>query len=84
MYRDSEQALESIFVSYNKILKRIKLLSVTTKYGKEITHKDLRKAIEVMLKKQKFQIDFKMRKFQGVSSPYDQTTSPIATKLEIL
>ena len=51
MYRDSEQALESIFVSYNKILKRIKLLSVTTKYGKEITHKDLRKAIEVMLKK---------------------------------
>jgi len=35
-------------------------------------------------KKQKFQIDFKMRKFQGVSSPYDQTTSPIATKLETL
>lgn len=51
MYRDSEQALESIFVSYNKILKRFKLLGVTTKYGKEITHKDLRKAIEVMLKK---------------------------------
>ena len=51
MYRDSEQALESIFVSYNKILKRFKLLGVTTKCGKEITHKDLRKAIEVMLKK---------------------------------
>ena len=51
MYRDSEQALESIFVSYNKILKRIKLLGVTTKCGKEITHGDLRKAIEVMLKK---------------------------------
>ena len=51
MYRDSEQALESIFVSYNKILKRIKLLSVTTKCGKEITHEDLRKAVGVMLKK---------------------------------
>ena len=51
MFRDSEQALESIFVSYNKILKRFKLLGVTTKYGKEITHKDLRKAVNVMLKK---------------------------------
>lgn len=51
MYRDSEQALESIFVSYNKILKRIKLLGVTTKCGKEITHEDLRKAVNVMLKK---------------------------------
>lgn len=51
MYRDSEQALESIFVSYNKILKRFKLLGVTTKYGKEITHEDLRKAVNVMLKK---------------------------------
>ena len=51
MYRDSEQALESIFVSYNKILKRIKLLGVTTKCGKEITHGDLRKAVNVMLKK---------------------------------
>ena len=35
-------------------------------------------------KKTKFQIDFKMRKFQGVSSPYDQTTSPIDTKIETL
>lgn len=51
MYRDSEQALESIFVSYNKILKRFKLLGVTTKCGKEITHTDLRKAVNVMLKK---------------------------------
>ena len=42
MYRDSEQALESIFVSYNKILKRFKLLGVTTKCGKEITHGDLK------------------------------------------
>ena len=51
MKMDSEQALDSIFLSYNKILKRFQLLGVTTKYGKEITHKDLRKAIEVMLKK---------------------------------
>lgn len=51
MFRDSEKALESIFVSYNKILKRFKLLGVTTKYGKEVTHEDLRKAVNVMLKK---------------------------------
>ena len=51
MWRSSEQALDSIFLSYNKILKRFKLLGVTTKYGKEITHKDLRKAVDVMLKK---------------------------------
>ena len=51
MRMDSEQVLDSIFLSYNKILKRFQLLGVTTKYGKEITHKDLRKAIEVMLKK---------------------------------
>ena len=51
MYRDSEQALESIFVSYNKILKRFKLLGITTKCEKEVTHEDLRKAVNVMLKK---------------------------------
>lgn len=51
MWRSSEQALDSIFLSYNKILKRFQSLGVTTKYGKEITHEDLRKAIEVMLKK---------------------------------
>ena len=51
MFRDSEQALDSIFVSYNKILKRFKLLGVTTKYGREITHEDLRKAVNIMLRK---------------------------------
>ena len=51
MFRDSEQVLDSIFVSYNKILKRFKVLGVTTKCGKEITHMDLRKAVDVMLKK---------------------------------
>lgn len=51
MCRDSEQALDNIFLSYNKILKRFHSLGVTTKHGKEISHTDLRKAIDVMLKK---------------------------------
>lgn len=51
MWRDSEQVLDSIFLSYNKILKRLDLLGITTKHGKEITHMDLRKAVDVMIKK---------------------------------
>lgn len=51
MWRDSEQEFDNIFRSYNKILKRFHSLGVTTKHGKEITHVDLRKAIDVMLKK---------------------------------
>lgn len=51
MKRDSEQVLDSIFLSYNKILKRLHLLGITTKHGKEITHMDLRKAVDVMVKK---------------------------------
>ena len=51
MWRDSEQVLDSIFLSYNKILKRFHSLGITTKHGKEITHMDLRKAVDVMLKK---------------------------------
>ena len=51
MRSDSEQILDSIFLSYNKILKRLYSLGVTTKHGKEISHTDLRKAIDVMLKK---------------------------------
>lgn len=51
MRSDSEQILDSIFLSYNKILKRLHSLGVTTKHGKEISHTDLRKAINVMLKK---------------------------------
>lgn len=49
--RDSETELDKIFLSYNKILKRLKINGVKTKNGKEITHKDLRKAILVMQKK---------------------------------
>lgn len=51
MWRSSEQALDSIFLSYNKILKRFQLLGVTTKYGREITHEDLRKAVNIMIRK---------------------------------
>lgn len=51
MKMDSEQVLDSIFLSYNKILKRLHSLGITTKHGKEITHLDLRKAVDVMLKK---------------------------------
>ena len=48
---DSEQFFDSIFLSYNKILKRLHNLGLTTKHGKEISHMDLRKAIDVMIKK---------------------------------
>ena len=51
MWRDSEQILDSIFLSYNKILKRLQLSGITTKHGKEVKHVDLRKAVDVMLKK---------------------------------
>lgn len=51
MWRDSEQILDSVFLSYNKILKRLKLLGITTKHGKEVKHIDLIKAVDVMLKK---------------------------------
>ena len=51
MWRSSEQAFDSIFLSYNKILKTFKLIGVTTKNGKEITHVDLRKSIDIMLRK---------------------------------
>ena len=48
---DSEREMDRIFLSYNKILKRLKMNGVKTKKGKEITHKDLRYAIEFMIKK---------------------------------
>lgn len=51
MYVNSEQALDSVFLSYDKILKKLHLLELTTKQGKEITELDLRKAIYVMLEK---------------------------------
>ena len=51
MYTDSQQTLDSIFLSYNKILNRLHALGITTKHGKEILHMDLRKAIDVMVEK---------------------------------
>ena len=51
MWRNSEQALDNIFLSYDKILKRLQLLGITTKHGKEVKHVDLRKAVDVMLEK---------------------------------
>lgn len=51
MYTDSEQFLDSIFLSYNKILNRLHALGITTKHGQEISHMDLRKAIDVMVEK---------------------------------
>lgn len=50
MHKDTQQILDSIFLSYNKILKRLHNLGLTTKHGKEISHMDLRKAIEIMIK----------------------------------
>ncbi len=49
--RDSQTEMDKIFVSYSKILERFKILGVKTKNNKEITHKDLRQAIDIMLKK---------------------------------
>ena len=51
MIRTSEEALDSIFLSYKKILHRFNLLKITTKKDKEITYNDLKKAIYVMIEK---------------------------------
>ena len=48
---DSGSELDKIFLSYNKILKRLNQQGYKTKNGKEITHKDLRYAIDFMIKK---------------------------------
>ena len=48
---DSERELDRIFLSYNKILLRFKQQGIRTKNNNEITHKDLRQAIDVMVKK---------------------------------
>lgn len=43
--------LDNIFMSYEKILRRLKLIGIKTKGGKEISHKDLIYAVSIMLKK---------------------------------
>ena len=49
----SANNLDDVFLSYKKILKRLKLLGIKTKKGNEITHKDLRYAIQTMQIKHK-------------------------------
>lgn len=49
----SSDELDNVFLSYDKILIRLKYQNVKTKDGNEITHKDLRKAITIMQKKHK-------------------------------
>ncbi len=51
MQVDSEQFFDSIFLSYNKILERLHVLGITTKKGKEISELDLRRAIDIMIKR---------------------------------
>ena len=51
MWRTPESRLDSVFLSYEKMLRRFNMWGITTKNGKEITHTDLRKAVNVMLKK---------------------------------
>lgn len=47
----SEDIFDSIFLYYEKILTRLNLMKATTKAGKKITYTDLKKAINVMVKK---------------------------------
>ena len=63
MYIDSQSELDKIFMSYNKILLKFKALNIKTKNGKEITHKDLRKAISVMIKKHPF-VDGRVKRLE--------------------
>ena len=44
----SKNELDNIYLSYNKILYKLKLMNITTANGKEILHKDLVKAIHKM------------------------------------
>ena len=48
---DSQNQLDNIFLSYNKILNKLKVNNITTKNNNEITHKDLRLAVSTMLRK---------------------------------
>lgn len=51
IFRNNEEIYDSMFLTYEKILMRLKILGVTTNSGKEITYTDLKKAIKVMLEK---------------------------------
>ena len=49
----NESKLDEVFLSYDKILYRLNIQKIKTKTGKDITHKDLRYAIQVMQHKHK-------------------------------
>ena len=49
----NESKLDEVFLSYDKILFRLNIKNIKTKDNKDITHKDLRKAITVMQRKHK-------------------------------
>lgn len=49
--RSNEEIYDTIFLTYEKILTRLKMLGITTKSDKEITYTDLKKAINVMLER---------------------------------
>lgn len=49
----NESKLDEVFLSYDKILFRLNIQNIKTKDNREITHKDLRKAITVMQRKHK-------------------------------
>lgn len=51
MISNTERELEKIFISYDRVLYRLKILNIKTKGGKEVTHKDLRYAVDFMAKK---------------------------------
>ena len=49
----NESKLDEVFLSYDKILYRVNTQKIKTKTGNDITHKDLRYAIQVMQRKHK-------------------------------
>lgn len=49
----NESKLDEVFLSYDKILYRLNTQKIKTKTGNDITHKDLRYAIQVMQRKHK-------------------------------
>ena len=49
----NESKLDEVFLSYDKILYKLNVQKIKTKTGNDITHKDLRYAIQVMQRKHK-------------------------------
>jgi len=51
MITSTEMQMDTLYLSYSKILYRFKILNIKTRTGKEITSIDLRRAIEIMIRK---------------------------------